>query len=59
MSYLHTKFHMPSSNGSLVITIKLKTNYTFHAATIPLSYIVQKQLIFRRSITVHNVRILH
>jgi hypothetical protein len=28
---LHTKFHMPSSNGSLVIATKPKTKYTFHA----------------------------
>jgi len=31
MNYLHTKFHMPSYNGSLDITTKL---ITFHVATI-------------------------
>jgi len=30
---LHTKFHMPSSNVSSLITIKPKAKYTFHAAT--------------------------
>jgi len=27
--YLHTKFHMPSSNGSLLTVFKLKTKYRF------------------------------
>ena len=29
--YLHTKFHVPASNVSIGITIKLKINYTFCA----------------------------
>jgi len=32
--YLHTKFHMPSSKGSLVTAFKLKTKYRFQAANI-------------------------
>jgi hypothetical protein len=34
MIYHTTKFHVPGSTGSLVITNKLKTKYRFHAATI-------------------------
>jgi len=38
---LHTKFHMPSTPDSLVITIKMKTKYRLHAATM-LFYILHK-----------------
>jgi len=31
---LHTRFYMPSSSGLLVITVKLKTRYRFHAAAM-------------------------
>jgi hypothetical protein len=31
MAYIHTKLHMPSSSGPLVITVKLKTKYRLHA----------------------------
>jgi hypothetical protein len=34
MMQLHTKFHMPSFSGSLVITIKLKAMYRFCATTM-------------------------
>jgi hypothetical protein len=36
MIYLHTKFHMPNSNGSLVIGIKHKIKYThrYHRAAM-------------------------
>jgi hypothetical protein len=37
--YAHTIFHTPSSNGSLVITIKPKIKYTFHAAATLFLYI--------------------
>jgi hypothetical protein len=30
MIYLHTKFHMPSSSGLIVITIKLKVKHRLH-----------------------------
>jgi hypothetical protein len=33
MICLHTKFHIPSSSGALVLTIKLKAKDQFHAAT--------------------------
>jgi hypothetical protein len=34
MICMHIKFHKPSSNGLLVIAIKLKTKYRLHAAAI-------------------------
>jgi len=42
MIYLHTKFHMSSSDGKLVTTIEWRTKYTFCAATT-LLYILQIQ----------------
>jgi hypothetical protein len=36
---LHTKFHLPSCNGSF--TIKPKTKYRFHAAAMILFYILK------------------
>jgi len=45
MIYHHTKFHMPSSDGSLVvITIKLKAKYRLDGA-IMLFYILKKSCI--------------
>lgn len=44
--YLHTKFHVPSSIGSLIITVTLRTNDVCMAAM--LFYIVQKHC-FRKS----------
>jgi hypothetical protein len=44
MIYCHTKFHMPNSYGSLVIAIKPKTKYRFHAAAM-LFHILQKKLL--------------
>jgi len=41
MIYLHTEFHMPSSNVSLVVTTKHEAICTLHKATI-LFYILQK-----------------
>jgi hypothetical protein len=32
--YMHTKFQMPSSNGSLVTDVKLNAKYRFHATTM-------------------------
>jgi hypothetical protein len=40
--YLHTKFHMSNSSGSLVIAIKPKTKHIFDATFILLSEILQK-----------------
>lgn len=36
--YLHTKFHMPNSNGSLIIAIKPEVESRFYAAAILLPY---------------------
>jgi len=36
--YLHTKYRLPFSNGSLVIAIKPQANYRFRAAAILLFY---------------------
>jgi hypothetical protein len=41
MICLHVRFHRPSSNDSLVITIKPEATHRFHTATI-LFYILQK-----------------
>jgi hypothetical protein len=41
--YLHTKLHMPNSNGLVVITIKPKVKLRFHSDAILTSYILQKQ----------------
>jgi hypothetical protein len=43
MIYFHTKFHIYSSNDSLVIAIKLKAKRKFHAATM-LLYTVYKDI---------------
>jgi len=40
MMCIHTKFHIPDSNGSLVTAIKLKYKYRFHAAILLLFYIL-------------------
>jgi uncharacterized membrane protein YobD (UPF0266 family) len=51
MIYFHT-FHMPSSNGSLVMAIKLKLKYRCHTSAIfyILLIIIKKQNVgyFRR-----------
>jgi hypothetical protein len=39
MTYLHTTFHVPSANDSLVIAIKQKGNYRFCVTTILLFHI--------------------
>jgi hypothetical protein len=39
--YLHTKFHTPSYNVSLVIAIRPKNKYIFHAAAM-LFYKIKK-----------------
>jgi len=44
MMQLHTKFHMPSFSGSLVITIKLKAMYRFCATTMFFSSFKKKAL---------------
>jgi len=46
MACLHTTFHMPSSNSSLFIAIKLKTKSVFHSVAILLFYILQKRKIY-------------
>lgn len=38
---LHTKFHIPSSDGSFVTVIKHKAKYRFHAATTLFCYIIK------------------
>jgi hypothetical protein len=43
--YLHTKFHMPSSNGSLIITIKLIDKEDFHIITMLFFYSLWKNYI--------------
>jgi hypothetical protein len=56
---------MPTSNGSLVIAIKPIVKYTFHAVA-NLFYIIHKKYysdkklrVFRRPVTVHQLRILY
>jgi hypothetical protein len=39
MIYLHTKLHLSSSSGSLVITINLQTTENFHMAATKLLYL--------------------
>jgi hypothetical protein len=34
VTYLHTEFHLANSTESLIITIKPKAEYEFHAAAI-------------------------
>jgi len=41
MIYIHTRCHMQSSNGSLVIAIQQQPKYRLHAAT-KLFYSLQK-----------------
>jgi hypothetical protein len=40
MIYLHIKFHVPSSNGSLDITLKKLTTESFCMVTMLLFYIL-------------------
>jgi hypothetical protein len=40
--YLHIKFHIPNSNGPLVINVKLKTKLKFCKATMLLFHIPEK-----------------
>jgi len=59
MICFHTKFHMPSSDGSLVIAIKPKTKFRLRAAAMLLLYILQhryltKDVYFRSSIITHH-----
>lgn len=51
MIYVCTKFHVPSSTGSLVNIMKPTAKYTFHTATI-LFYIIQ----FSPEQKMHNSR---
>jgi hypothetical protein len=55
MIYFHTKFHMPSFNGSSVITMKLKAKYRFCSAAM-LFYIMQKKLPYLKR---QNIKSLH
>jgi len=55
MMYLHTRFHMPSSSGSLVITIRPKPEYRLHV-TAMLFCILHKLRPFRRSVTTYHFR---
>jgi hypothetical protein len=41
----HTKFHLPTSNCSLVINVKPKAKYRLHAAVIFLSCTLQEKRI--------------
>jgi len=59
MICLHNKFHMPSSNGPLVIATKPKTECMFHAAAM-VFYDVQtttliKMYFFLRRITMSYI----
>jgi hypothetical protein len=47
MIYLYIKFHMASSNDSLIIVIKLRTKRWLHAATVLLLYVLQKNYIYK------------
>jgi hypothetical protein len=49
MIYRNTKFHMLSSDDSLLIAIKLNAKYTFRAATI-LLYTLQKKYLNKNCI---------
>jgi len=43
MICLHAKFHIPSSSGSLVTSIKPKAKYRIDSASILLFYIFRKK----------------
>jgi hypothetical protein len=47
MVLLHTKFHMPSSNGSLVIVVKLKAKENVRTAAMLLFYSLQKIYLYK------------
>lgn len=44
ITYLHTKFHIPSSNGPIAIAVKLKATLRIHTVDKLLFYIQQKKL---------------
>jgi hypothetical protein len=61
MIYLHTKFRIPSSNGSLFIAAKVKTKENVRKAAMLLLYILQnncliKSCIFSIAYNVHKFR---
>jgi len=59
--YLHIKFHTPSFNGSLVITISLKVKYTFRIVAMLLFYFIQKSgnkfILFLKMY--HNINVIY
>jgi hypothetical protein len=46
--YLHTKSHMPVSNGSLVIAVKLKAEDNFHVVRMTFFYTPPKKKHFNK-----------
>jgi hypothetical protein len=59
-----TKFHVPSFNVSLIMSIKGKSKWRFNAVAILLLYILPtntstKVSCFSNSITVHHIKILY
>jgi hypothetical protein len=54
MICVHTKFHMPSSNSSLVMTVKLKPKYIYHTPTMVLYCILQKNYINKGAYNILN-----
>jgi hypothetical protein len=54
MTYFHTKFNMPSSNGSLAISVKPKAKCAFLTTTT----ISKKVAFLRRHIMTENLRAL-
>jgi hypothetical protein len=53
VNYLHTKYHLPISNGSLVIAVKLKYKEIFRTADV-LFYILQKNPSVQHINSVHD-----
>jgi len=60
--YLSAKFHMPTSNGLLLMTIKHKAKHKFCTVAMLLFYILQKYYLNKRhnifwsSVTTQNFR---
>jgi hypothetical protein len=59
MYYFCIKFHILSSDGSLVIANKPETKENFHTAAIPVRYILQKITSTRLHIFLRFIAILH
>jgi len=59
MIYLYTNFYRPCSHGSLVITIRLEAKHVLLFHILWIDYPNQSCILYWRSVSTQNLRILH